>query len=340
MKNNMRNILLFALLILIAVGLFVVGRSLLSQADVVGKWSVLHESELMHGSRISRVKFFDKNNGIALSPGAIAKSTDGGKQWANVESSKNTGYYSFAFSNNRNGIVVGSVNNEVPLVLRTSDAGSSWQTLSFDPKLLNSADIKITTFLDVCFDPSGTIWIVGNKGIVSASFEENRLNILSVNSATQELSSVACGENGQIWAVGGDSVLTNGSNGWQRKQLDPKYRFGKVKSIGKDIWLLGGIQSEADSGLYSGLVLRSSNSGDTWENKTPKSTGLQFDVFGTDGVLWLVGEGGNIHYSRNNGDSWQTSASPTKADLLSIYFLDSRNGWITGDRDTILTYSD
>jgi photosystem II stability/assembly factor-like uncharacterized protein len=335
----MRNNALFALLILAAVGLIVVGRLLLPQSDVAGEWKLLHKSELIHGSRISHVKFFDKNNGIIISPGFIARSSDGGKQFAHVESSEKNGYYSFAFADNRRGIAVGSVNNEAPLALRTIDAGISWQTLNFDPKLLNGADIKITTFLDVCFDPTGTIWIVGNKGIVGASVEENKLNIANVYSTTEVLYSVACAENGQIWAVGQDSVLHNSGNGWQRKQLDRGYYFGRVKSIGKEIWLLGGIKSEANSDLNSGILLRSNNSGGTWENKTPKSGGLSYDIFLIDGTLWLIGEGGQIHYSRDNGDSWVSFPSPSNADLLSIYFLNNQNGWITGERGTVLAYS-
>lgn len=309
-----------------------------SEIEEIGKWKVLTESELMHGSRISKVMFFDKENGIAVSPGVIAKTDDGGKRWAHVHSVKGNGYYSFAFSDGRNGVAVGSVNNEVPLVLRTNDAGRSWQTLNFDPKLLNRGDIKITTFLDVCFDSTGQIWIVGNRGIVSAAVEVDKLNITSVYSTTDELFSVACAENGQIWAVGGNTVLSNRGDGWQKNQLDAQYSFGKLKSIGKETWLLGGIQSEAELGLDSGIVLRSKDSGQTWENRTPKFGGLQYDIFRQDGMLWLAGEGGQIHYSKDNGDTWLKSPNPSNSNLLSIYFLDSRSGWISGERGTILAY--
>ena len=334
----MKYIALFTSLLLFGI----IGIVLLlpaSETQEMGKWKVLHESAFIHGSRILQIMFFDMENGIAVSPGGIAKTDDGGKQWANVHSVEGNGYYSFAFADNRRGIAVGSVKNEVPLVLRTIDAGNSWQMLNFDPKVLNRDEIKITTFLDVCFDSTGTIWIVGNKGMVSASVEEDKLNILSVNSSTGELSSIACAAKGQIFTVEGNTVLTNSGNGWQKKQIDPKYYFGKVKSIGNVIWLLGGKQAEVDSEHGSGIVLRSSNSGDTWEDKTPKSGNLQFDISRDDGVLWLVGAAGQIHFSKDNGDTWLASPSPTKADLLSVYFHDSQNGWITGDRGTVLMYS-
>jgi len=125
---------------------------------------------------------------------------------------------------------------------------------------------------------------------------------------------------------------------WQRKQFDRNYYFGKVKVIANDIWLLGGIHPNHVSGPDSGVLLRSSNSGNTWENKLPKSDGLPYDLVKSDGMLWLIGASGQIHYSKDNGDSWMKFPSPTNSDLLSIYFLDQQTGWITGDRGTVLGY--
>jgi Uncharacterized protein related to plant photosystem II stability/assembly factor len=176
------------------------------------------QSDLMHGSRLSQVKFLDRNNGIVLSSGAIGLTNDGGKSWTAVHASEEHGYYSFVFADARNGIAVGSVNNEVPFVLRTIDGGYSWQTLNLDPGFLNK-DRRITTFLDACLDSTGKLWIVGNRGIVNASVEEKRLNVASVHPTTDILYGVACAQNGRIWAVGQGTVLSN-DNGWQRKQFD------------------------------------------------------------------------------------------------------------------------
>jgi photosystem II stability/assembly factor-like uncharacterized protein len=335
----MKHIILFACFIIVVVGgvFFGVWRDL--EADLTGEWKILAQSELIHGSIISRVMFFDRNNGIVVSPGFIARSNDGGKRWTHVHSTEENGYYSFAFADARNGLAVGSVNNEVPLALRTTDAGRSWQTLNLDidTQHLDKADVKITTFLDVCFDSTGTSWIVGSRGIVSAVVEENKLKVTSVHPTTDVLYSVACAENGRLWAVGQETVLSNG-DGWQREKFDHKYYFGKVRSIGNQIWLLGGNKDGGDSGHMSAVLLRSNNSGGTWENRTPKSADLLHDMFRIDGVLWLIGARGQIYYSRDNGDSWMTFPSPTNADLLSIYFLDNRSGWITGDRGTVLAF--
>lgn len=307
----------------------------LPKGEPEGEWRILARSDLMHGSRLSQVKFFDRNSGIVLSPGAIGLTSDGGKSWTVVQASESQGYYSLAFADARNGIAVGALKNEVPLVLRTTDAGHSWQTLDLDPDLLKE-ERKLSIFLDACFDPTGKVWIVGNRGIINASVKETRLNVASIHPTTDILYSVACAQDGRVWAAGQGTVL-NSDNGWQRKQFDRNYYFGKVKVIANDVWLLGGIHN-AVPGPDSGVLLRSSNSGNTWENKLPESDVLPFDMVKSDGMLWLIGSGGQIHYSKDNGDSWMKFPSPSNADLLSVYFFDQQTGWITGDRGTILEY--
>jgi Photosynthesis system II assembly factor YCF48 len=324
-------------LIVATVGAVLLSLYLLPKAEPAGEWRLLAQSDLMHGSRLSEVRFFDRKNGIVITSGTIGRTNDGGKSWTDVQASEEQGYYSFVFADAQNGIAVGSVNNEIPLVLRTVDAGYSWQNLNLDAGLLNK-DLRITVFLDACFDSTGRLWIVGNRGVVTASLEENRLNVASVHPTTDILYGVACAQNGRIWAVGQGTVLTN-DNGWQRKQFDQNYYFGKVKVIANEVWLLGGIHHNADARPDSGVLLRSSNSGDTWEDKTPKSDGLPYDIVKSDGMLWLIGTGGRIHYSKDNGDSWMSLPSPTSADLLSIYFIDQKTGWITGDRGTVLRYT-
>ena len=178
------------------------------KAEPAGEWTILAQSDLLHGSRLSQVKFFDKKSGIVLSPGAIGLTNDGGKSWTVVQASENQGYYSLVFADARNGIVVGALNNEVPLVLQTADGGYSWQTLDLHPDLFNG-DRKISTFLDACFDSTGKLWIVGNRGIINASVKENRLNVASVRPTTGILYSVACAQDGRIWAAGQGTVLSS-----------------------------------------------------------------------------------------------------------------------------------
>ena len=73
----------------------------LPKAEPAGEWRILARSDLMHGSRLSQVKFFDKKSGIVLSPGAIGLTNDGGKSWTVVQASETQGYYSLVFADAR-----------------------------------------------------------------------------------------------------------------------------------------------------------------------------------------------------------------------------------------------
>ena len=85
-----------------------------------------------------------------------------------------------------------------------------------------------------------------------------------------------------------------------------------------------------------GILLRSRDKGRTWEDKTPKSAPLLKDLVLRDGRGWLVGAGGAIYLSMDNGESWIKLETPTQNDLQEIFFLDSRHGWIVGDKATVL----
>lgn len=310
------------------------GVSRLPQTDLF-QWTILAESKLIHGSRIQRVGFLDKENGVIVGTSFIARSNDGGKEWNVVHAANENAYYSFAFYDAKNGIAVGSVHNRTPLALQTRDAGRSWQQLTLDRKVMDKSDETLSTFLDVCFDSNGKSWIVGDKGIISATVEANGLNVKSFHPTMDVLYSVACADNGQVWTAGQSTVLS-GANSWQAHHFARSYYFGKVKVIEKDIWILGAENREAHSQGDLGVVLRSRNSGLSWENKTPSSRAIFYDIIKSGNSLWLIGSGGQILRSPDNGDSWITVPSPTTADLLSVHFVDARSGWITGDRGTVL----
>jgi photosystem II stability/assembly factor-like uncharacterized protein len=50
----------------------------------------------------------------------------------------------------------------------------------------------------------------------------------------------------------------------------------------------------------------------------------------------VVGERGHILTSEDNGNSWQQQEVPTRANLTSVFFIDSANGWAAGHDSVIL----
>jgi photosystem II stability/assembly factor-like uncharacterized protein len=182
--------------------------------------------------------------------------------------------------------------------------------------------------------------MVGKGGIIEVVNDEQYLKLASIFPTEETLYSVSCNGSGEAWAVGQNAVF-HYQNGWRRTDIDKKYVFGKVVSSGNDVWLLGGDSSLLANGTgEAGILLRSLDGGQTWENKTPESAAVPYHLFLKDGKGWLVGAQGNIYYSSDNGNSWTKSKSPTQNDLTNIFFLDLNNVWISGDKATLLKYQD
>lgn len=58
------------------------------------------------------------------------------------------------------------------------------------------------------------------------------------------------------------------------------------------------------------------------------------------GRFWVVGDGGAILSSTDDGQTWQTQASGTTENLYGVHFADVQHGAIVGRRGTVLVTSD
>lgn len=337
------KILLFGL-----VTMFIAGVSFLAISQWRGSqnnfhWKLLTQAEpfAIHASPFFHVCFFDRDNGISLSAITIQATNDGGKTWTSVRNWDNKGFSSIVFTNRQNGWIVGS-DKDKPLVLRTENGGldwGDWKTVNFDEKSLIEISKNFTSFSDICFDQAGNSWIVGDRGLIVAVVNGQTLKTSSIFSTKEIIYSVSCGNSGEVWAVGENSAVFHYENGWVRKPIDKSYLFRKVASSGNDVWILGAITPRVEGSFLPGILLRSRDNGQTWENKTPNSAGELNDLFLKDGNGWLVGAGGSIYHSSDNGDSWVKIKSPTQNGLQRIFFLDSQNCWIVGDKATVLRLS-
>lgn len=52
--------------------------------------------------------------------------------------------------------------------------------------------------------------------------------------------------------------------------------------------------------------------------------------------VWITGLNATILHSSNGGESWVFQKSPVNTDLVSIFFIDSKNGWAVGKHGAIL----
>ncbi|MGI8543069.1 MAG: YCF48-related protein [Aridibacter sp.] len=296
-------------------------------------WEILNEiNYTTHAIPLSSIKFFDENNGLAVKALSIQKTNDGGKNWYEVFSDEKIGVYSGSFVNETEGWVVGTENFVEPIILKTTNKGSSWNKLIFDEKSLEKLKNNFTYFRDICFDKVGKPWVIGDGGIIQIKTNENKLELVDFYPIKKSLYRIACSESGDIWTVGIKNSVFHFNSDWVKYDLDSKYIFTNVKSFGSNIWLIGSDNSN------NGVLLNSQDNGQNWTNKTPESAPVLNDIYIKDKIGWLIGEDGSIYYSNDGGNSWIKFRSPTNNNLLEVYFLNQNNGWISGDNYTLLRF--
>lgn len=314
------------------------------------KWKLLTEGSHSHIVPCHRIHFFDSKNGLCVTTVSLEKTSDGGRTWSTALAYDRMGLYSMAFTSDKVGWIVGtepkasdagvdggvaSSKNHAPLVLKTVDGGLNWQRVNIDETTLAAKGARFSSFSDLCFGGADKVWLVGDGGVVEASTSETGMRIDNVRVTESGLNSVACGESGEVWAVSDDGTVMHLKDGWTERVINKNAFFIKVKVIESELWLAGGVNTGRDTPV-KGLLLRSRNKGQTWEDKTPPASNSFFDLYGNGKQGWLIGAAGAIYHTSDGGQSWQRESAPTTNDLLTIFFLDRNRGWVGGDRFTVL----
>ena len=81
----------------------------------------------------------------------------------------------------------------------------------------------------------------------------------------------------------------------------------------------------------SGLILRTTNDGQTWVAQSSGTSNHLNDVcFYNSNTAWAVGDSGTIIKTTNGGVSWVQQSSSTFASLNSVCFINENQGWICG----------
>lgn len=322
--------------------------SVSSSGDRVGRWQVLSEATGSHATSFNSLVFFDELNGFGLTALALVGTTDGGRNWTPVlESGGTRGFNAMWFSDQQRGWILGtermsaasgassSMQKAKPLVLKTNDGGTTWLTVNLND-LSSFAGASFTLFSNMCVDPSGKAWIVGDAGIVEGTIESDKLRTISFTGSSRALNSVACDKAQQVWAVGdGGLIMRYQGQQWRSTAYaDVGSYFMRVKIVGPEVWLVGGTSRNGQAG-NRGLLLSSRN-GQDWEDRTPSASETLYDLELKGSEGWAVGAGGGIYHTGNGGLSWAKVRSPTNNDLLAIFFRDEREGWIGGDKLIVL----
>lgn len=302
----------------------------------VSKWQLMTAGEHPHTPAFLAVSFTDPAHGWGLTPTALFETSDSGRTWiSRIEDTdaKRT-FFSLEFVNGLTGFIVGAQrtgSDRLPLILRTTDGGKSWQDTIIKPTATNAA--LILNAVSFCNPQVG--WAVGSNVIVRTTNGGQTWE--SQRSGNEEvLFSVACLNPEHALAVGQKGLILytmDGGKSWDRQTSGTTDNLARVRFFGEEGWIVGGMAGKS-------LLLRTRDAGANWRSQQLDLSEALFDIYFSGTRGWMVGANGTILQTTDSGQTWQGQESSTKNNLMCLFFLSPRQGWAAGDKQTVLRFSE
>jgi photosystem II stability/assembly factor-like uncharacterized protein len=274
------------------------------------------------------IHFLDENTGWIVGVyGTIIKTIDGGVSW-NVKSFGDFYLRAVDFSNEQNGITVGTYgfsSNPGGSILVTTNSGFSWVKKAF-PEHLSGISF-FTNNKAVAVGAFGSIYKTIDSGLTWKSVHKGYRNDL------KDITFI----NKEIWfAAGGNStsgIILKTSNGGEN--------WNEIYSANKQVNSLFFINENSGTAVgSSGLVLRTSDAGINW-SVVSSYTGVNlFNVSfnGNRGII--VGQNGTILLTSDGGTTWILQNSITNHDLHGISWVDENRIIVCGKEGIIFKSDD
>ena len=143
------------------------------------------------------------------------------------------------------------------------------------------------------------------------------------------------------FVAGSDGVIyktINSGVNWQSLKMniyDVDFSFKKIFFTDDNTGFIVGSKSKNISGGITGLVLKTEDSGNSWQKVESVEYPIQDACHISNTVGWAIGRYGEILYTE---DAWQTYIiQGTRDEILNkIFFINSEIGWIVGDNSLLL----
>ncbi|CAN5174181.1 hypothetical protein BH20ACI1_BH20ACI1_20760 [soil metagenome] len=278
------------------------------------------------------VYFINENKGwIAGSGGTLLATIDGGKNWKKTINFTQDTIKQVYFSDENNGWLLCERNiysrgaNASSYLLKTSDGGKSWDTISFT----DSGRERITK---IFFTKDGFGFAVGEAGALFALQNDKQTWKKSPSPMRYLLlDGVFTDESrGAIVGAGGTIFFTEDTGStWNQATIAGK-SDAKLNSIffinQKTGWTVG----------TNGKIYQTINGGKFWrEQNSTVSLNLNDIFFNDTAEGWAIGDDGTILHTTTAGNIWTSESTKVKHKLEKIFFA-GKNGWIVGFGGTIL----
>ncbi len=319
---------------------------------------------------LNSVKFFDQNNALAIGYyGTVMRTTNGGLNWSNpLSTTAITGleklhYFVMNFFNGNTGIIIGDNSQGTSKLFKTTDMGATWTFVSqftanaramhfinqntgwvaCGLQILKTTNggsdwqSSITTFpsdiSSILFlnDLTGIATVYTRKIFITS---DGGMNWNLVDSSTASYSNLFFinSQTGFVCGSGsGSSSLikktTNSGSTWITKLLNSQ--TGIISSV----YFINALTGFAVGGVFANqlaCIFRSTDEGETWTQLSINTT-YHLNSVGFSGNLGLiVGYGGRVARSTDQGLSWSVSPSFHQPNLSfnSLSFINANTGWI------------
>lgn len=304
-----------------------------------GGWELIQSSSFAHAANVGPIVFADSGDGWALTWASLLRVRDKGRTLVPVLSNNNgqRAFYSFTFTTLTTGVVVGTQRRDSEsevLILQTLDGGETWneRLTNAPPERLRN---KTPSLLSVSFCDEKNGWAAGDDLIVHTLDGGQTWDTHQVNVNNERLFSIACGSSTRAWAVGTGGLLvrtTDGGMTWTRQAIGTTDVLMQVKFYGGNGWIVGGTNGHP-------ALFCSRDAGESWQAQHVNADVGLFDIFFIGDYGWIAAENGTILNTNNGGELWTADKTPTTENLTSLFFLTPTEGWVGGDRLTLLRFS-
>ncbi len=230
------------------------------------------------------------------------------------------------FRDSLHGVAVGGTLWNQGLVFSTSNGGNSWQ---LDTTVRNRLEC-------IMFDKNGMGQICGNDGLGLHSTETwgqwkiYRTDWFWAQSChyVDETKGVVVG--GEGWKIG-QSRAYGPELFWR---LDTTYQYNAELT---DVWFS---DENTVHAVGMGWVMRSSDSGHTWERLPYEGDFFQSVHFPDENTGYICGYQGNILKTTDKGQKWQTvrkggTTGNKNQPFRAIWFVNPLEGWVGGENGII-----
>jgi len=280
------------------------------------------------------------NRWVGDSEGILYNTTDAGVTWRRDSLEKGYKIIRIHFADKNKGWCLavhngGDFFTERSKIFRTTDAGRTWRVINDD--YLTYRDMVFTDSLN-----GFATFNVYNHFLRTTDGGESwrDVEIISPEQAAIDNISFLDSLTGYGTGLGKIYSTTDGGINWHQYGAESEQRFNSIFVQTGGAWIAAG---------NNGIIYQSP--GDTLWRKISRNIPYNFKGihFPDDNTGWIVGQhspkntynpkwSSYVLRTKNKGSDWETAGKFDKIVLENIYFTDSLNGWVVGNR--ILKTSD